>query len=371
MRDGLPNVRALEQALADLEGADDAVAVSSGMAAITLTLLAVLRAGDHVVAVEDSYCETGAFLTDEAPRFGVDTTLVASAAPEAILAAVQPATRMIVVETISNPSLRLADVAALAKGAQHHGVLLCVDNTLATPICCRPLALGADLVWHSATKFIGGHHDLCAGVMAGRADLIAGIRQYGQRYGMTLGAMDAWLALRGLHTLAPRMAWICESAVAVALSLSTHPAIAAVQYPGLQEHPDAGLAQRLLPGGAGGILTCSLRGGPQAAEAMIRALRLIAYALSFGGTTTTVCYPPPVRVTIARIRPAATPRARRSGSRSGWRLHTISLWISIKPSWHRPNVAHAAKDTRRGPLARDTAWTQRYEKLAPAVLFPT
>jgi methionine-gamma-lyase len=147
-------------------------------------------------------------------------------------------------------------------------------------------------VWHSATKFIGGHHDLSAGVVAGRKDLITSIRQRQQRYGMTLGAMDAWLAMRGLQTLAPRMAWICETAASVAAYLSTHPAIAAVQYPGLPAHLDAALAQRLLPDGAGGILTCTLRGGPQVAEQVIRSLRLVSYALSFGGTTTTVCYPP-------------------------------------------------------------------------------
>ena len=218
VRDGMPNARALERAVADLEGTEDAHAVSSGMAAIAVTFLAHLRAGDHVVAAADSYCEARTLLTEELPRFGVQTTLVDTNTPEGLLAAVSPETRMLYVETIANPSLRLADVATLARLTQAHGILLCVDNTLATPVLCRPLEYGADLVLHSATKFLGGHHDLVAGVVAGRRELIAPLRRCGRLYGMTLGAMEAWLAVRGLHTLAPRMAWMSETAAVVAAS---------------------------------------------------------------------------------------------------------------------------------------------------------
>ena len=295
VRDGMPNVRALERAVADLEGAEGAHAVGSGMAAIALTFLTHLRAGDHVIAYADDYCETRTLLTEELPRFGVRTTLIEAGDPRALEAACCRETRMVYVETIANPSLRLADLEALARFTQDHGLLLCVDNTFATPVLCRPLAYGADLVLHSATKFLGGHHDLIAGIVAGRRELIDPICRYGRLYGMTLGAMDAWLALRGLHTLAPRMAWMSDTASAIAAFLHSHPAIAAVHYPGLPDHPDAALARRLLPTGAGAMLAFDLRDGPPAAARLIRTLQLIPYALSLGGTASTVCYPPHVQ----------------------------------------------------------------------------
>jgi len=291
-RDGLPNVRTLERAVADLEGAEDAHAVASGMAAIALIFLAHLHAGEHVVAFSDTYCEARTLLTEELPRFGVRTTIIDAGDPLALPAAVCPDTRIVFVETIANPSLRLADLDRVAMVTRRHGVLLCVDNTFATPMLCRPLAHGADLVLHSATKFLGGHHDLIAGIVAGRRGLIAPIRRYGRLYGMTLGAMDAWLALRGLHTLAPRIAWMSDTAHAVAAFLQAHPAVAAVRYPGLPDHPQEELARGLLPNGAGAVLTFTLRGGPSAAAALIRTLRMIPYALSLGGTASTVCYPP-------------------------------------------------------------------------------
>ena len=291
-RDGLPNVRALERAVAHLERGEDAVAVPSGMAAVTVTLLTLLRAGDHVVTVADGYCEIQGLLAEEMARFGVVATCVAAGDPNAILQSIGPSTRMVIIESIANPSLRVADLPAIATGAKAKGVLLCVDNTLATPLLCRPLEHGADLVWHSATKYLGGHHDVVAGVVAGSGDLIAAIRRQSQRLGMTLGAFDAWLALRGIHTLGPRMSWICTNASTVARYLDAHPAVADVRYPGLPHHPDADVVARLLPDGAGGIVTCALRGGPAAAAEVIRRMELIPYALSLGGTVTTVCYPP-------------------------------------------------------------------------------
>ncbi len=292
VRDGMPNVRALERAVADLEGAEDAHAAASGMAAIALTFLAHLRAGDHVVAFADGYCETHTLLTEELPRFGVRTTLIEAGDPHALEAAFCSDTRMVYVETISNPSLQLANLEALARFTRDHGLLLCVDNTFATPVLCRPLEYGADLVIHSATKFLGGHHDLIAGIVAGRRGLIDPIRRYGRLYGMTLGAMDAWLALRGLRTLAPRIAWMSDTARAVAAFLRAHPAVATVHYPGLPDHPDEALARQMLSNGAGAMLTFALQGGPLAAGMLIRGLRIIPYALSLGGTSTTVCYPP-------------------------------------------------------------------------------
>ncbi len=191
--------------------------------------------------------------------------------------------------------MKLCDLTRIAEIAHQGGALLVVDNTFATPALCRPLEHGADLVVHSATKFIGGHHDLTAGVVVGRRTLLERVRRCAYLYGPTLGSMDAWLALRGIKTLAPRMVWISETAAAVAAFLAAHPAVAAVRYPGLPDHPQAALARRLLPDGAGGMLAFDLAGGPSAAEALIRRLRMIAFAPSLGGTGTTISYPPTAR----------------------------------------------------------------------------
>lgn len=291
-RDGLPNVRALERAIADLEGAEAAHAVASGMAAISLTFLAYLGAGQRVVLSRDCYCETGSLANDELARFGVVASFIDATDLSAVETAMADAPKLLYVETISNPAMKLADLPRLADLAHAAGALLCVDNTFATPLLCRPLEHGADLVVHSATKFLGGHHDLMAGVVAGSSRLIAPIRRSGYLFGPTLGPTDAWLALRGIRTLAARMAWICSAAIRVASFLASHPAVASVRYPGLAEGPQADLARRLLPDGEGGMVAFDLVGGPNAADAVIRALRLIPFAPSLGGPTTTVCYPP-------------------------------------------------------------------------------
>lgn len=291
-RDGLPNVDLFERALAELEGAAEAHAVASGMAAIGLVFLAHLDAGDHVVASADCYCDTQSLLTHEMARFGVETSFVDATDPAAIGAAMTPRTRLLYVETISNPGMKLVDLEHLAAIARRNGTLLGVDNTFATPMLCRPLEHGADLVVHSATKYLGGHHDLMAGVVAGAPALIGPIRRCGYRFGPTLGAFDAWLALRGVKTLAPRMAWISATALRVAAFLRGHEKVSCVRYPGLPDHPQAALARRLLPDGAGGMLAFDLDGGTDAAKTMIAALRLIPYAPSLGGPTTTVSYPP-------------------------------------------------------------------------------
>jgi methionine-gamma-lyase len=291
-RDGTPNVRTLERAVADLEGADDAYAAASGMAAIALVFLSHLRAGDHVVVSADAYCEARSLLTEELAGFGVGSSFATGSDPAAVAAAITAETKLVYAETIANPAMTLADLPGLAAVAAERGVLLCVDNTFATPALCRPIEHGADLVVHSATKFLGGHHDLTAGVVAGRRDLIRRIRRCGQLYGPTLGAMDAWLVLRGIRTLAPRIAWMSESARLVADFLGGHPAVARVRYPGSANGGEADLARRLLPNGSGGMLAFDLHGGAPAAAAMIRGLAMIPFALSLGGTSTTVCYPP-------------------------------------------------------------------------------
>lgn len=294
-RDGMPNVRALEQAVAALEGAEAAHGTASGMAAISLLLLTHLSAGDHVVISADCYRDTQLLLTQELSRFGIETTVVTCCNLDTFRQALRPRTRLIFIDTISNPAMKLADLPRISEIAHEADALLAVDNTFATPVLCRPLSHGADFVVHSATKFLGGHHDLTAGVIAGREELIAPIRRCGYLFGPTLGPLDAWLALRGIKTLAPRISWMSETALALASFLQTHPAVADVRYPGLPSYPQADLAHRLLPDGGGAMLAFDLNGEAGVGDAFIRGLRLIPYAMSLGGTETTVSYPPRIR----------------------------------------------------------------------------
>ncbi|HEY7029981.1 MAG TPA: aminotransferase class I/II-fold pyridoxal phosphate-dependent enzyme [Thermomicrobiales bacterium] len=291
-RDGLPNVRSLERVVADLERAEAAVAVSSGMAAIALVLFTQLAAGDHVIAPADCYRDTTALLADQFARFGVAASFVDPNDATALRAAVTPRTRLIFVETIANPGMTLTDLPAVATVARECGLVLCVDNTFATPALCRPIEHGADLVVHSAGKFLAGHDDVTAGVVVGRHALIEPIRRAGYLLGPTLAPMDAWLTVRGLKTLPLRMSRISRTASAVASFLWAHPAVAALRYPGcpLPQHP--GLVNRVLPDGGGGVMAVDLAGGPAAADRFIRNLRAIPYAPTVGGTSTIVSYPP-------------------------------------------------------------------------------
>ena len=309
-RDGLLNASSLERTLADLEGAEAAHATASGMAAIGLVFLANLSAGDHVVVSSDVYCDVEALLTEELSRFGVTASFVDLTDLDAVRAAMTARTRIVYGETISNPAMKLVDLPALAGIAGVNKALLVIDNTFATPALCRPLEHGADLVVHSATKFLGGHHDLSAGVVCGRASLVGRIHRAGYLFGPTVAPLDAWLAVRGMKTLAPRMAWASETAGAVARFLDGHPAVTDVRYPGLPGYPQADLARRLLPDGAGAMLAFDVGAGPAAAELAIRSLGSIPYALSLGGTVTTVCYPP-------RAMPGAGAAAQLNGSSNG------------------------------------------------------
>lgn len=291
-RDHFPSQRSLEAAIAGLEGAELGYVTPSGMAAIALTALALLTSGDHVLIGEGGYCDTEELFLTELPRLGIETAIVDMTDLTAVEAALRPNTRLVLAETITNPGMRVPDLAALAALLRPRGVLLAVDNTFATPVLCRPLSLGADLVVHSVTKFLGGHHDLVAGAVAGPAGLIRRISRSGYFFGQLPGSFDAWLALRGIRTLAARMAWICSSAETVATFLAGHPAVRAVHYPGLRDAPDAEVVRRQLPDGAGGVLVFDLRGERAMATQFMRDLRLIPYAGTLGGVETTICYPP-------------------------------------------------------------------------------
>jgi len=291
-RDRFPNARELEDVVADLEGAEAGCATSSGMAAISQMLLSLLSAGDRVVLAAGSYCDTGDVLDQVFARFGVTTSVVDIRDHDAVRAAMVPKPRLVMIETIANPSMTVPDIDAITAIAHEAGALLCVDNTFATPVFCRPLEHGADVVIHSATKFLGGHHDLTAGVIVGSREMIDEVRKTAYLIGATPGAMDAWLAVRGIRSLGPRMAWIGETAAYLARELAVHPHVEEVRYPALFSGDDADVARRMLPDGCGGMLTIRVTGGDAVAEDVVRRMRLIPYVPSLGGLETSVSFPP-------------------------------------------------------------------------------
>jgi cystathionine beta-lyase/cystathionine gamma-synthase len=290
-RFGTPNHTMLEETLAGLEEAEAALVTASGMGALTAMLLATLGPGDHLVAGQDLYGSTTALLREQAPRWGIAVTFTDASEAAAVEAALTPATRAIFVEAVSNPLLRLADLPGLAEVARRRGLHLLVDATFSTPALLRPIEHGAAVVHHSATKYLSGHGDVTAGVLAGSAPLIAGARAQAVRIGLNLGPFDAWLTLRGVRTLALRMERHSTNALALARFLAGRGEVRRVHYPGLPTHPQHALAARLFPDGFGGMLAFELRGGAPAVERFFRALRLIEFAPSFGDVTTTWSYP--------------------------------------------------------------------------------
>jgi cystathionine gamma-synthase len=290
-RYGTGNHTMLEDLVAALEGAEAAVACASGMGATTALLLGLFSRGDHLVSARDLYGSTSSFLQDEGRRLGIEAEFVDATDAAAILAAVRPDTRAVFVEAISNPLLRLVDVPAIAPELARRGVDLIVDASMASPAVFRPLEHGATMVMHSLTKFISGHGDVTGGLVAGRAEPIARIRNAMIRAGTNLGPFDAWLATRGARTLAVRMERQCASAQALAGALERLPAVSRVYYPGLPSHPQHELARRLMPGRSGAMVSFDLRGGAAAVERFMARTRLLEFAPSFGDVATTWTYP--------------------------------------------------------------------------------
>jgi cystathionine beta-lyase/cystathionine gamma-synthase len=291
-RYGNPTVQALERAVADLEGGAAAWAAASGMGAITTTLWSLLSTGDHVVTQSCLYGGTSTVLNDLARRWGVELTVLEKDTPEELAAALRPETRLVVLETIANPTGAVADLPALAAQARAAGVLTVVDNTFATPLLCRPIEHGADIVVHSATKYIGGHADVLGGI-AVFAEQAVHDSVWGRavEYGAVLDPTAAWLLLRGLQTLGVRMQRHCANAQTLAERLAAHPAVTAVHYPGLADHPHHAGAAALLDGGFGGVLSFELLGGREAGRAFIEAVRLATLAPSLGDVKTLVMHP--------------------------------------------------------------------------------
>jgi methionine-gamma-lyase len=286
-RFGNPNRAQVESVLANLEGAESALVTSAGMSAASSAMLALVGQGDHVVAQSNHYGGTLTLLRDFLPKFGIELTQVDQTDVAAFEAAMRPNTKVVVVESPSNPVMKITDLAAVGAIARKHGALTIADNTFATPLNQRPLELGIDLVFHSATKYFGGHSDLIAGVVMGSAVLIDKVWNTSVVLGTSLAPFDSWLLLRGVRTLALRVRQQNDNALALARFLEKQPAVKAVNYPGLESHPQHELAARQMTG-FGGMLSFELRGGYDAATSFLSKVRLASIAASLGGVETLV-----------------------------------------------------------------------------------
>ena len=283
-----PSVRDFERAIAELEGAEDALAFGSGMGAITSIILALCSTGDHIVAQSQLYGGTVAFLNGPCKRLGIDVTFVDGTKPGAFAAAVKPGKTMLVLaESPSNPQMGVVDFSELAS---IKGPYTVVDSTLATPLGQNPLAHGVSLVMHSATKGIAGHNDATLGVVAGEKELIDAIWTYAVLHGATASPYDAVNGLRGIRTLGVRLAHQCNSAMELATRLTTHKAISAVHYPGLSTHPQHVLAAKQMRQ-FGSLLSFEVVGGKDAARKVVDGLKLVRPAVSLGGPETLICHP--------------------------------------------------------------------------------
>ena len=280
---GNPTVEAFERLMADLEGTEAAFGFASGMAAIHTVFTTLARGGDRVVAARELYGGTYSIATKMAPRFGIAVDLVDARDADAVAAAL-PGAAFLYVETIANPTMTVADLETLGALARAAGVPAAVDNTFASPYLCTPAASGFSHVIHSATKYIGGHHDLIGGVVCTTEGGRDALRSTAIDTGGTMSAFDAWLAMRGLMTLGLRMDRHTANALAIARHLEAHPKVERVHYAGLASHPDHGVAARVLPKGCGGMLAFEVVGGVDGGKAFCDALELIWVATSLGGS---------------------------------------------------------------------------------------
>ncbi|MER5627200.1 aminotransferase class I/II-fold pyridoxal phosphate-dependent enzyme [Streptosporangium sp. NPDC002544] len=286
-----PTVRSLEEAVAGLEGGAGAVATGSGMGAINSVLLALLEPGDHLIAQQALYGGTASMINDLERRFRISVSYVPEDDPAALRAAVRPETKLVYLETIANPVTQVADLPGMCAAAREAGLVSVVDNTFASPILCRPLEHGADIVVHSTTKYLGGHTDVLGGIAVFAAEeMYRRVWAYNVKLGATADPFAAWLTLRGIQTLPLRMERHCFNTRELATRLNDHPAVSVVHWPGLPSHPSYELAAKLLPD-FGGVFSFDLVGGRAAGERFMSSVRLALLAPSLGGVETLILHP--------------------------------------------------------------------------------
>lgn len=285
-----PSQLYLHDKLAALEGSEAALATSSGMAAATGCLLTQVKAGDHILAGDTLYGGTHTFLKDHAEQHGLSVSFVDATRPETWKAALRPTTKVFLVESITNPLMRVARHREVVAFAKEHRLVTIIDNTFATPVNFRPIALGYDLVFHSATKYLNGHSDLVAGCVLGTKAMIEKVRHTANHFGGILDPHAGYLLARGIKTLALRVRQQQVNALALARALSENPKVASVNYPGLETHPDHKHAREILSG-FGGMLSFRLKGGLPAVERFIAAVTIPYHAPSLGGVETLVVRP--------------------------------------------------------------------------------
>lgn len=288
-RYGNPVHERVKKLVAELEGTETALVTASGMGAIATTILALVKAGDHVIGQTRHYMSTAKMLDDMLQRFGIEVTLVDQTDAAAFERAIRPNTKLIVLETPVNPLLMLTDIEAVTRVARTRGILTMADNTFSSPINQRPHALGVDIVVHSATKYLGGHHDMTGGVICCSKALAEDIWHTHITLGSVLSPMDAWLLLRGLRTLPMRIERINANALALASFLEQQPQIERVYYPGLESHPQHELARRQMKG-FGGVVAFGVKGGYAEAERLVSALKVPHNAGNLGGVDSLVIH---------------------------------------------------------------------------------
>ncbi len=283
-----PNNRAVAEKLAALENAEEGLIFSSGMAAILTSIFAMIKSGDHAIFQSDLYGGTHSAVAIELPRYGMQYTMVDGSDPQNFERAIKPETRIIYIETPSNPTLKITDIKAVAAIAKKHGLITIIDNTFASPINQNPIDLGIDIVAHSGTKYIGGHSDICCGAVLTTRKLAAQIRTSGLHFGGSLDANTCWLVERSLKTIVLRVRQQNANALAIAQFLANDSRIARVYYPGLVNHPDHSIAKAQMRGGFGGMLSFEVKDD---AHKFMDRLQLIKRAISLGGVESTATSP--------------------------------------------------------------------------------
>ena len=292
-RNGLPNSDELGKRVAAFENAESGLVCASGMGALTVAILSSLSKGDHIIASSDLYGGTSTLLRDELPRFGIQSSFVDSSNAENFRKLLDKETKLILVETISNPTMKVCDLQQIAEIAHQSNALLIVDNTFATPFVVKPADLGADIVMHSGTKYLGGHDDLTIGILSGKSKLISRASQFCTRSGIMAGPFDSWLATRSLATWRIRVIQSSENALKLANFLeSRSEKVSKVYYPGLESHALYQAAKRQFSQGVfGGMLSFDLKGGVENASKFVKALKTITLTPSLGGTHTAISHP--------------------------------------------------------------------------------